>query len=674
MKRRLFFKTTHKHTISDIQKNKKRFQMLFDNTNSGVAVYEVINDGSSGKDYIIKDFNRTSLQIEGLTKQEVIGKSLYDLRPNIDDYGLIGVFQKVWQTGEPGYYPAAVYSDTTFESWYENRVFKLPSGEIVAVYDDVTERKLMELSQVEYQQKLLKANQELEAALEEIISIEEELRSQYEELEKRGHELANSKHLLEDIISFLPDATFAVDKQGIILFWNKAMEIMSGAKAEEMVGRGNYEYALPFYGERRPLLLDLVLDYDEEKVLLYPDIKIGANNSYMVEYFYVEIGNTKRYLSFKAAPLLDTEGKVIGAVESIRDVTAYKDTENQMRYNAEHDSTTGLYNRRRFEKEMKDSNNLGSQLGLIVSDVDGLKLVNDTLGHQEGDRLLMISAQILREASTENSLIARIGGDEFCILIRNQPEAELYTVITRIKQAVDQYNQKSPIVALSISSGVAYSHGDKSMTELFKEAEEKMYYDKLMHNQSTRSKVVDVLMKALEARDFITEGHTERLGELVELIARSLKMPEHRINSLRLFAHFHDIGKVGIADAILFKPDKLTTSEFEEMKKHSEIGFRISQCTPDLGHISDWILKHHEWWNGSGYPLGLAGEEIPLECRILAIADAYDSMSNDRPYRKALRYEERIAELKKFSGEQFDPQLVEVFLDLLKRYSILRMN
>ncbi len=194
-----------------------------------------------------------------------------------------------------------------------------------------------------------------------------------------------------------------------------------------------------------------------------------------------------------------------------------------------------------------------------------------------------------------------------------------------------------------------------------------MYREKLHRSQSGRSAIVQTLMKALKERDFITEGHADRLQELVTALARAVSVPESKMSDLRLLAQFHDIGKVGIPDKILFKPGRLTTKEFNEMKRHCEIGYRIAMSAPDLAPIGEWILKHHEWWNGSGYPLKLKGEEIPLECRILAIADAYDAMTSDRPYRKALPHEVAMAELRKFSGIQFVPELVNKFIVVLSQ-------
>jgi len=188
-------------------------------------------------------------------------------------------------------------------------------------------------------------------------------------------------------------------------------------------------------------------------------------------------------------------------------------------------------------------------------------------------------------------------------------------------------------------------------------------YTRIRARHSTN---VQTLSKAFEARDHISEGHTDRLQSLVTDVAVTIGLSNSKLTDLRIFAQFHDVGKVGIPDRILFKEGPLTADEILEMQRHSEIGFRIAQSSWDLAHIADWILKHHEWWNGDGYPFGLKGEDIPVECRILAIADAYDAMTNDRPYRQALSHDEAVKELKKNAGVQFDSKLVENFINIIE--------
>jgi len=164
---------------------------------------------------------------------------------------------------------------------------------------------------------------------------------------------------------------------------------------------------------------------------------------------------------------------------------------------------------------------------------------------------------------------------------------------------------------------------------------------------------------------------------MAEVMADTIGLSFREKSDLKLLAKFHDIGKVGISDKLLFKPESLTEPEKEEMNRHSEIGYRIAQSSPDLNHIALYILHHHEWWDGTGYPMGLKGEEIPLNCRIISILDAYDAMTSDRPYRKALSCLEALEQIRQAGGKQFDPKIVEIFVAIIKRtdcFDFIRCN
>ena len=204
----------------------------------------------------------------------------------------------------------------------------------------------------------------------------------------------------------------------------------------------------------------------------------------------------------------------------------------------------------------------------------------------------------------------------------------------------------------------AYAH--------LKKENKKRYSKNNLNLQNRKRSNVHKLARMLEIRDYITEEHSDRLQNLLSIFGIEAGFSENKLENLLLLGKFHDIGKVGIPDRILLKPGALTLEERAEMQKHSEIGYNIAKVSQELLHISDFILKHHEWWNGQGYPLGIAGERIPLECRMLAIADAYDAMINDRPYRKALHHNHAIDEICRCAGKQFDPRLVEVFVQLFE--------
>ena len=258
-----------------------------------------------------------------------------------------------------------------------------------------------------------------------------------------------------------------------------------------------------------------------------------------------------------------------------------------------YDRLTGVYNRTYFEEEMRrlgDSSQ--NPVGLIMCDVDGLKFVNDTMGHDEGDCLLASAARVIKKCIRRNDVVARIGGDEFAIIMTKTSERNVKKAYERLKQGINRYNESNPRIPLSLSFGYAVYDGEReSLSELFREADNNMYQEKLHRSSSIRSGLVNTLMKTLEARDYISEGHTERLQEMVTRFAEALNLQENTINSLRLLAQFHDVGKVGIPDRILFKAGSLNHEERKEMQSHPKIGYRIARSAPDLVPISECILK-----------------------------------------------------------------------------------
>ncbi len=362
----------------------------------------------------------------------------------------------------------------------------------------------------------------------------------------------------------------------------------------------------------------------------------------------------------------DKTSAVCGITLASRNITARRQMEEKLKYYSLHDTLTGVYNRAYFEQEINRLEEAGlTPAGVIICDVDGLKLINNALGHAAGDALLVAVADVICRSFGPEATIARIGGDEFVILLPRGKASEVEAAYKSIQESVARYNADNPQLALSISVGYAVSDGvGFKIADLIKEADNNMYREKLHRSKSVHNATVQALMKALEARDFITEGHGERMQDLVSQFGTALGLSETKVADLRLLAQFHDIGKVGIPDRILFKPGRLTPDEFDEMKKHSEIGYRIAQAVYDLAPIADFILNHHEWWDGTGYPFGLKGGDIPLECRILAIIDAYDAITNDRPYRRAQSAAAAAAEIVKGAGIQFDPQLVDKFISL----------
>lgn len=370
----------------------------------------------------------------------------------------------------------------------------------------------------------------------------------------------------------------------------------------------------------------------------------------------------KKYVAISIVPWKEN-----GFAAIFFDISERKQTEQKLLYMSYHDSLTGAYNRAYFESKLKCIGDSGVRFGLVIADVDELKSTNDMFGHAEGDRLLIKAVNFLRDHFRSDDMIARIGGDEFAVIMENVTHDEVSHICSRLRMKMDKLvSDDTSKFPLQMSLGFAVSIDDTvAAQELFRLADNKMYRDKIHRRVNSRVSIVQTLKQMLTECDYLTDGHGERLQTMVVRLAQKIGWADSNLGDLKLFAQFHDIGKVGIPDSILHKQGPLLPEERSEMNRHCEIGQRIAQSSKDLLPIADWILKHHEYWSGKGYPLGLKGEEIPVECRILAIVDAYDAMTNDRSYRRALSQEEAVAEIERCAGTQFDPSLVRDFIEML---------
>jgi len=342
-------------------------------------------------------------------------------------------------------------------------------------------------------------------------------------------------------------------------------------------------------------------------------------------------------------------------------------SEEKLYYLSYHDQLTGLHNRAYFEAKL---NFLGDKpeypITIISADIDGLKLINDTMGHNTGDQLLKACADILKETFSSTGILCRVGGDEFNAILPLSSNREGECLARQIRHQVAFYNQHNADLPLSLSLGVATAEeSGTSLNKLFKQADDFMFRDKLHRSKSARNGIVQSLIAALTEKDPLIGSHIERLEKLGVAFGERISLNSRQMSNLILLAQVHDLGKVSISDDVLLKPGPLTDEEWEIMKQHPAKGSRIASSSPDLAGIANLILSHQEKWDGSGYPLGLKGPEIPLECRILSILDAYDIMTSERAHRQAINSEAAYAELERNAGTQFDPELIHVFLNLM---------
>jgi diguanylate cyclase (GGDEF)-like protein/PAS domain S-box-containing protein len=465
---------------------------------------------------------------------------------------------------------------------------------------------------------------------------------------ERTQALMESEQRYRILFETAADAILITDMDGHIIGANNAASEISGYSLDELLKLYSVDLVTKHERER---FAEQVRQLKSENRRVYETEALTKDGNFIP----IEVN----------ARTTDLDGQLV-ILSLVRDISSRKQAEEKIIYVGMHDNLTKLYNRTYFEQYLNHlEENRPACMGVLVCDVDGLKFINDTLGHMAGDKLLRDIARIICAGAGPQNVVARIGGDEFAILAANATVNELERINADIRAGVEDYSIKDTNLPVSISLGFARGRNDYNIPSLFKQADDVMYREKLYQHRSYHSSLVQTLMQTLEARDLVTQAHVDRMLVLVNTIGRFLNFNTSEITKLCLFAQFHDIGKIGIPDRILFKPGPLDPDERQEMQRHSEIGSRIALASPDLKPLADFILKHHERWNGQGYPFGLKGEDIPLECRILSIIDAYDALTSDRPYRKAMSHEIAMAEIVNCSGVQFDPELVANFQSML---------
>jgi diguanylate cyclase (GGDEF)-like protein/PAS domain S-box-containing protein/putative nucleotidyltransferase with HDIG domain len=607
--------------------------------------------------------------------------------------------------------------------------------------------------------------------------------------------LKASKRRLFDIIEFLPDATLAIDINKKVIIWNKAIEKMTGILASEMIGKGDYAYTVPFYGDARPQLMDLVLGGNEIIASKYSNLK-KIDQTLEAEIFCPALYENKgAWIFMKVSPLHDQYGNITGAIEIIRDITERKhseeilkasegkyrlitenisdviwvlnlskdrfeyvspsieqlrgitvseamkenleetltsesfkiikdgidravesfkrnpgnrksyineiqqpckngkviwvETSTKYRYNKDgdieavgvsrnieerkksekeiiylsyHDQLTGLYNRRFYEEELSRldiARNL--PITLVMGDVNGLKLINDSFGHQVGDDLIRKVGDAIKKCCRGDDIIARLGGDEFVIILPKTNSLEAASILTRITYLL--LREKVGSIDISISFGFETKvHEEQDIQDVFRNTENNMYRHKLYEGSSMRSKTIDIIMNTLFEKNNREMLHSRRVSEICEAIANKMDIGKDDVNQIKIAGLMHDIGKIGIDENILNKVESLNNEEWIEIKKHCEIGYRILSSANEFSEIANYVLEHQEKWDGTGYPKGLRGEEISLQARIISIADAYDAMTTSRTYGKTFSHDDALVEIKKCSGSQFDPYVTNIFL------------
>jgi diguanylate cyclase (GGDEF)-like protein/PAS domain S-box-containing protein len=500
------------------------------------------------------------------------------------------------------------YEDSSFQkaTWFKLIVTRFAEG-VLIMHEDITDRK----------------------NYEEALQVREE---QYKK-----------------IFNSAPIGMLVEDPTGKILEVNKELCEMTGYSKEELIGDNIFnKLVAPERIEEAKKDIEIILNGQ--------DLEFNLDN--------INKNGDHYYTHFKESKI-NLPDKGVGILSMQVDLTNLRMKEKKLEFLSYNDQLTGLYNRAYFDQELKRLDNKDQlPLSLVVIDVNGLKIVNDVYGHLAGDELIKSAASVLKSSLRDEDILARFGGDEFALILPQTPAVNVEKIIKRIKAE----SKKVDVEGNKLSLGIGFATKTKveeEIEQIFDQADDNMYKDKLVKNKESKNNIIKNLIITLEAKSNENKEHVQRLEELAVKLGRRLDLSYEQLNNLSLLASIHDIGKVTISEGVLKKPDKLNKDEWETMKKHAERGYEIASSTADFSAVAKYILHHHERWDGTGYPNGLKGEEIPLFSRIIAVVDAYDVMTHDRPYSGALSKKEALDEIRKCSGSQFDPKLVEEFIDLM---------
>lgn len=377
---------------------------------------------------------------------------------------------------------------------------------------------------------------------------------------------------------------------------------------------------------------------------------------------------TKQIFKYYFLPVYENDKQISVAVFSY-DITEQKEYEESILKLSYYDVLTNLPNRRFFQEEIDKFNQNTERILVVIFDINGLKLINDTFGHESGDEFIILVANELQKVIKERGRVFRIGGDEFACLIPTQDRNLTENIVKEIEDHFK--NKKYRGVNVSVSCGTSFKDYNDDLKETIIESEQKMYNHKLNEKLSRENTFIEAMLKAMQEKYPKYVKHANNVKNISVKTGEELKMTSYEINLLEIIASLHDIGKIAIDDQILNKKEKLTDDEWKQIKKHPEIGYRIMSSSPQHVQIAEDILSHHERYDGKGYPRGLKGNDIPLRARIIAVANSYDAMISNRPYRKALTKEEALEEIISNKGTQFDPKIVDIFLKIIEKEEVI---
>ncbi|MDO8688802.1 MAG: histidine kinase N-terminal 7TM domain-containing protein [Dehalococcoidia bacterium] len=472
-------------------------------------------------------------------------------------------------------------------------------------------------------------------------------------------------------IDGMSDAFLVLDPAGAIMVANPAARNLLGEPDTKLVGRLIQEVWPAWHEQAEP--------YSKDALPTFREMTLNE-------------GGKKSTYDVRFSPLTDWRGWLVSQVVVFRDITERKRLEEELadRYQeaknlADRDGLTGLLNHRavheRLEQELKRAQRYAQQCSIVIMDLDGFKLFNDTYGHPVGDSMLRIIAGLLAEKVRGSDSLSRYGGDEFMAVLPGTDANGAAVFAGRVREALAAQPYSAPQgakVPIHMSFGLAtFPQNGLQSQKLVAVADGNLFESKQRGGETVTGErvddgsssgtfeILDGLVTAVDHKDHYTRKHSDDVTEYAMSLAGALNLSEESLRTVRTAALLHDVGKIGVPDRILRKPGNLDDNDVAVMAQHVLLGELIIKGVPNCADVVAAVGSHHERVDGAGYPRGLKGDQIPLVGRMLAVADAYSAMTSERPYCAAKPPDEARAELLRVSGTQLDPELVRVFLSIL---------
>ena len=666
--------TERKRAEQALLQSEERFREIFENMSSGVCVYEAVN---GGKDFRITNFNRAAERIEKISRESVIGKTVSQVFPGVKEMGLLDIFQRVWQTGKPEHQPVTFYKDIREVGWRENYVAKLPSGEIVAIYDDITEHKQAEETLAGQTEDLHLRNEELERlyrASGSLLSstpfdVQALARTIVEVVLKEFDQANCSVFLIRKHSNALDRLAvagpYADQVRKIVLTMDGVGQVPQAIRSGQVINtlnvRGSMTYVPSWEAARAELTIPLKIG----------DQTIGAIDVQSPEPDAFN-ANDERLMSIfteRAALALEHARLFVQTEQRLQNLISLHKIDLAIASSFDLKITLGIL-----------LDQVTKRLDLHAADILVFNPVTQTFQYSTGQGFRTQALQhtniwigdgyagmAVRERQTIiiSNLKENLGGfkksanlpyEDFTSyigipLIAKGQIKGVMEIFHREPLELDQEG-KDFLEVLASQAAIAIDNA-----ELFEKLEDSNAELMLAYDET-----IEGWSQAMDLRDKETEGHTRRVAEFSTRLARAMGMNENEMVHIRWGAMLHDIGKIGVPDDILRKPGPLTDEEWEIMRKHPKLAYDMLAPIIYLRPAIDIPYCHHEKWDGTGYPRGLKGDQIPSSARVFAVVDVWDALMSDRPYRKAWPREKTLDYILEQSGKHFDPNVVKVFL------------